>query len=81
MLQFEGDIIKLDDIPISSISIGDQRLNSLDRDNVFMTDFSFLLEQKCCILADCCLGIPPYSFSIVSSLTFPWNILRCPGSL
>lgn len=29
--------IKLDDIPISSISIGDKRLNSLDRDNVFMT--------------------------------------------
>lgn len=46
-----------------------------------MTDFSFLLEQKCHILSDCCLGIPPYSFCIVSSPTFPWNILRCPGSL
>lgn len=29
--------IKLDEIPISSISIGDKRINSLDRDNVFMT--------------------------------------------
>lgn len=29
--------IKLDDIPVSSISIGDKRINSLDRDNVFMT--------------------------------------------
>lgn len=29
--------IKLDDIPITSVSIGDRRLNSLDRDNVFLT--------------------------------------------
>lgn len=29
--------IKLDDIPITSILIGDKRLNSLDRENVFLT--------------------------------------------
>lgn len=49
------------------------------REIMYLWQISFLLEQKKChILADCCLGIPPYSFSIVPSPTFPWNILRCP---